>query len=417
MNSVDRAIALIPSTTRPPLLVGHVLDFPAGSFTLDEVRARVAERAARLETLRIAAVRGGRSWVLTGPPEVGLHVREMRVDGRLGEELGERTDAVLRSPLPGGAAPGRAAPGDPLSRDPAPGWDLHLLTCPAEGVQRVCFRIDHALADGIGTAHLAAALLADGPVRGPHAYRPVPRGRTSSAWLRNLPLRRLPPEETVPQGFGAAPDGLETLAYADVPDSSLRTPASRRGVSVNDVFLTAVTGALTAWQRQHGDGVRDLAVMMPMSVREKGAELAPGNASVSVVVRLPCTLATPDDQLCSLIGQSTLHKESGMRDSGWRALLKAPPGLLLRSVLRPELRLATSHININDAYSVLGAPLVAASVLALNGPGLLGYFSLTRTTETARIALLHDRAHPEAAELPGACVRAVEELAELTEGP
>ncbi|NJP43266.1 hypothetical protein HCN08_07610 [Streptomyces sp. PRB2-1] len=59
---------------------------------------------------------------------------------------------------------------------------------------------------------------------------------------------------------------------------------------------------------------------------------------------------------------------------------------------------------------MLGAPLTAASIIALNSPGLLGYVSLTRTTETARIGVLHDRAHAAAAELPAACVRALEEL-------
>ncbi|GAA2985957.1 hypothetical protein JCM13580A_02170 [Streptomyces drozdowiczii] len=78
-------------------------------------------------------------------------------------------------------------------------------------------------------------------------------------------------------------------------------------------------------------------------------------------------------------------------------------------MLRPGLRLAVSHISINGTYRVLGARLSAASILAPNGPGLLGYISLTRTTDTARIGVLHDRVHA-AAELPEACVRALKEL-------
>ncbi|MFJ9569217.1 condensation domain-containing protein [Streptomyces bacillaris] len=398
MSVVDRAFMLFSQGTSRPLLVGHVLDFPVGSFSLEDVRARVAERAVCLETLRTVAVPGARSWVRTAPPDVALHVDEVRVDGPLREE----TDEVLCRPLPGGG-------------DLVPRWDLRVLTCPAEGVQRVCFRIDHAVVDGVGTAHLVAALLADEPVRGPHAYRPPGAGRGSTAWLRTVPYRRFAPDETVPYECGAAPSGRESLAYADVPDASLRALASRWGATVNEICLTALTGALAEGQQRHGGRVRDLWVMMPMSVREAGAELTPGNAALSAVVRLPCSLPTPADRLRSLAAQSRRHKESGLRDSGWRSVLRIPPRLLQRVMLRPGLRLAVSHIAINDTYRVLGAPLTAATVVALNAPGLLGYVSLTRTTETARIGVLHDRAHPAAAGLPGACVRSLEELERLAD--
>jgi hypothetical protein len=391
MNAVDRTFALFSSGASGPLMVGHVLDFAAGAFSLEDLRTRVAERVAGLEALRTAAVPGARSWARTAPPDVALHVDEARGDGSLGEE----TDEALRRPLPGGRAPR---------------WDLRVLTCPAEGVQRVCFRVDHAVVDGVGTAHLVAALLADEPVRGPHPYRPPGAGRGSAAWLRTVPYKRFAPHETVPPGCGAAPSGRGSLAYADVPDSVLRALAARWGATVNDICLTAVTGALAAWQQRHGGGVRDLRVIMPMSVREAGAELAPGNAALSAVVRLPCTLPTPRDRLRSLTGQSRQHKVSGLREGGWGSVLRLPPGLLGRAMLRPGLRLAVSHISINGSYRVLGAPLTAASIIALNSPGLLGYVSLTRTTETARIGVLHDRAHTAAAELPAACVRALEEL-------
>lgn len=397
LNTVDRAFALFSSGTSRPLMVGHVLDFPAGSFTLNDLRARVAERAALLEALRIAVMPGARSWVGTAMPDIGERVDEARVDG----SLGEGTDEALRRPLPGGRAPR---------------WDLRALTCRAEGVQRVCFRVDHAVVDGVGTAHLVAALLADEPVRGPHPYRAPVTSRHSAAWLRTVPYKSFPPHETVPHGCGAAPSGRDSLAYADVPDSSLRALASRWGATVNDICLTALTGALAEGQREHGERVRDLRVMMPMSVRRAGAELTPGNAALSAVVRLPCTLPTPADRLRSLTAQSREHKESGLRDSGWRSVLRVPPGLLRRAMLRPGLRLAVSHIAINDTYRVLGAPLRAASILALNAPGLLGYVSLTRTTTTARIGVLHDRAHPAAAGLPDACVRSLGEL-ESVAGP
>jgi hypothetical protein len=41
---------------------------------------------------------------------------------------------------------------------------------------------------------------------------------------------------------------------------------------------------------------------------------------------------------------------------------------------------------------------------------MLGYFSLTRTTTTARVTVVHDQSHVVAAELPGLWVNALSEL-------
>ncbi len=390
-NALDRAFALLPARGAAPMLVGHVLDFPAGSFTLDALRARVAGRAAGLEALGVVAVPGARSWTRAVTPGAGPHVTGERADGR----LAEATDAVWDEPLPA---------------RPAPGWDLRLLTCRDEGVQRVCFRIDHAVTDGVGTAHLVAALLADDPVPGPHPYRPPAPGRSSLAWLGASPFGRFPEHETVPPGCEAVRSGRTALAYADVPDAELRAVASRWGAGVNDVHLTAVTGALAAFQRRRADRVHDLRVVMPMSVRTREARLAAGNAALPAMLRLPCRAADPGERLAAVTGQTLAHKGSGLREGGRRALLRCPPRLLHRTTTRTPFRLAASHIHIRGDYRVLGAAPLATSVFGLNSPGMLGYFSLTRTAGTARLAVVHDRAHAVVAELPGLWAESLAEL-------
>ncbi|MEU9851820.1 hypothetical protein [Streptomyces sp. NPDC047974] len=399
MNALDRAFAFLSDRATEPFMVGHVLDFPAESFTLDALRARVDERAAGLETLNVAAVPGERSWTRTAPPRAGLHVGAERVDGR----LAEATDAALRRPLPA---------------RPAPRWDLLLLTCRTEQVQRVCFRIEHALTDGVGAAHLLAALLADEPGSGPYPYRPPARGRRgSTTWPAKWPLGKLPAEETVPAGSDAAPSGRVAMAYADVPEADLRAVAARCGAGVNDVYLAAVTGALATLQQRRTGRARDLKVVMPMSVRPRGAALAPGNAALPAIVRLPCTVAAPGQRLEDLAGQTLAHKESGLRESGWRTLLRVPPRLLCRTTERAAFRLAVSHINLDGTYRVLDAPLLGGGVFALNSPGMLGYFSLVRTTDTARVTVVHDRSLAAAAELPGLWVQALTALARHGERP
>ncbi|MFH8253999.1 hypothetical protein [Streptomyces roseolus] len=397
MNALDRAFAFLSDRGPEPFMVGHVLDFPAASFTLDALRARVAERAPRLEPLRVAAVPGARSWTRTAPPRAGLHVSAERVDGR----LAEATDAAQRRPLPD---------------RPAPRWDLRLLTCRTEKVQRVCFRIEHAVTDGVGAAHLLAALLADEPCEGPHPYRPpVRRRRGSASWAATWPLGKLPDRETVPAGSDAARSGQVAMAYADVAEAELRAVASRWGVTVNDVYLAAVAGALAALQEQRTGRARDLRVVMPMSVRLRGASLAPGNAALPAIVRLPCT-AAPRQRLEDLAGQTLAHKGSGLREGGWRTLLRVPPRLLCRTTERAGFRLAASHINLNGTYRVLDAPLLGGGVYALNSPGMLGYFSLLRTAETARLTVVHDRSLVAAADLPKLWVEAVAELAGTVTG-
>ncbi|MFI9004555.1 hypothetical protein [Streptomyces sp. NPDC053541] len=401
-NALDRAFALVPARGRAPMLVAHVLDFPAGSFTLDELRARVAERAPGLAALGVVAVPGARSWTPAAPLDVAAHVTgEEPGGGRQrpgGGRLAEATDAVW----------GRALPARP-----APGWDLRVLTCRSEGVQRVCFRIDHAVVDGVGAAHLVAALLADEPVVGPYPYRPPLAGRGSAAWLRASPLRRPPARETVPAGCEAAPSGRAATAYEDVPDERLRAVAARWGVGVNDLYLTAVSGAFAAFQRRWGGRVEDLRVVMPMSVRTREARLAPGNAALPAMLRLPCTAAGPGERLEAVAAQTLAHKVSGLREGGWASLLRFPPRLLRRAVERADYRLAASHIHVNGAYRVLGAVPLAAGVFGLNSPGMLGYLSLTRTESTARVLVVHDRAHAGLAGLPGLWVEALGELDEL----
>ncbi|MFF8599971.1 hypothetical protein ACF065_25585 [Streptomyces sp. NPDC015232] len=394
-NALDRAFALIPARGRAPMLVAHVLDFPAGSFTLDELRARVAERAPGLAALGVVAVPGARSWTPAAPLDVAAHVTGEEPDGG---RLAEATDAVW----------GRALPAFP-----APGWDLRVLPCRSERVQRVCFRIAHAVVDGVGAAHLVAALLADEPVVGPYPYRPPLAGRGSAAWLRASPLRRPPARETVPAGCEAAPSGRAATAYEDVPDERLRVVAARWGVGVNDLYLTAVSGAFAAFQRRRGGRAEDLRVVMPMSVRTREARLAPGNAALPAMLRLPCTAAGPGERLEAVAAQTLAHKASGLREGGWASLLRFPPRLLRRAVERADYRLAASHIHVNGAYRVLGAAPLAAGIFGLNSPGMLGYLSLTRTETTARVLVVHDRAHAGLAELPGLWVEALGELDEL----
>ncbi|MFF9343859.1 hypothetical protein ACF1CG_29390 [Streptomyces sp. NPDC014773] len=391
-NALDRAFALFHARGAVPVVVGHVLDFPGGSFTLDGLRARVAERTPGLDALHLVATPGARSWTRSVPPGAGSHVSEERADGR----LAEATDAVWRRPLPG---------------RPAPGWDLRVLTCRSERVQRICFRVDHSVVDGVGAAHLVAALLADEPVTGPHPYRPPAAGRASLAWLRASPFGRFPAHETVPAGCGSAPSGRPATAYADVPDAELRAVASRWGAGVNDVYLAAVTGALAVLQERQGAPVRDLRVVMPMSVRTREDRLSPGNAALPAVLRLPCAVTEPGERLADVAAQTLAHKASGLREGGWKALLRVPPALLHRGMERPAFRLVASHIDITGAYRVLGAPPLGASVFGIDSPGMLGYFSLTRAAGTARVTVVHDRSHAAAAELPDLWVNALAELA------
>ncbi len=90
------------------------------------------------------------------------------------------------------------------------------------------------------------------------------------------------------------------LAIADL--DAVRATAHAHGATVNDVVVTAVTGALVDLLARRGEHVAELVVSVPVSRRQQGQADALGNSTGVVPVRVP---AVPDPavRLPALVAQ------------------------------------------------------------------------------------------------------------------
>jgi WS/DGAT/MGAT family acyltransferase len=82
------------------------------------------------------------------------------------------------------------------------------------------------------------------------------------------------------------------LAMMEVPLAALRGAAKAVGGTVNDAFLTAVTGGLRRYHERHGATVDELRVILPINIRAAD-DREFGNRITLLRVRLPVGEADP----------------------------------------------------------------------------------------------------------------------------
>ena len=224
------------------------------------------------------------------------------------EDLVQLADAVLSEPLP---------------RD-RPLWEFWIADRLADGRIGLVGKAHHCMVDGLAAVELGTLLLDPEPElaarRGRARLAPAPRPRTrSSCWpaapgiaraTRSrcwaLPARRRALPAVLPSlGLRTAralagavlpvapPSPLNEpgsparhLATARRPLDELRAIRTAHRVTVNDVLLAAVAGALRRRAQRAGVRPRDLKAMVPVSVRaDAGGEL--GNRITFMFVELP----------------------------------------------------------------------------------------------------------------------------------
>src|SRR5215217_4825016 len=253
---------------------------------------------------------------------------------------------------------------EPLRRD-RPLWEFWIADRLRDGRIGLVGKAHHCMVDGIAAVELGSLLLdaapdaapaeddRDGdwlPAPAPHALELLARG----AWDRTreqLELLRYPlalarsPLALPGLGFRTArtlagavlpvapPSRLNEpgsparhLATARRPLSELRAIRKAHGVTVNDVLLAAVAGALRRHAERAGERPQDLKAMVPVNVRaEDAAEL--GNHITFMFVELPVTVDDPRVRLELVADETRARKESGVpenADVALKALSYAP---------------------------------------------------------------------------------------------
>jgi WS/DGAT/MGAT family acyltransferase len=359
---------------------------PARDRARPSVEALRAKIAARLELvprfrqrlafplLRLAEP----SWVDDESFDVASHVTEL-TSSELPVSLaqfGELTDATLSQPL---------------DRD-RPLWHLYLVPRLEDERVGLIFKMHHALVDGKSAVELSLLLFDLTPDAEPESEprwtpKPAPSGaRLALDALVNGAAEPLRAARGFAQLVGTPGDGslratLRSAAFAfeqdllrSAPTSYLNAPIGprrvlvrhqakmadiveaklRAGVTVNDVCLAAVAGALRRLAAFRGEAPQALKVMVPVSVRADDQRRDLGNRISFAFIKLPVEVASRAKRL-ELVHAETAAFKNSERPAGTGAVLGAI-GMLPEPLKDRAARIASSKRVFNLTVSNIPGP-------------------------------------------------------------
>jgi len=358
-----------------PMQVAAVLVLDTGLAPgLSAIRDTVAERIRVVPRLRQRLVRapfacGRPVWVDDPGFDIRNHVRTVRCPAPGDERaLLDVAAETAMDPLP-------------LAK---PLWSATLVTGLAGGGAALIVVFHHVLADGIGGLAVLAHLVDGGPMAPPSGLfpRPVPprhrlfadalgsRSRAFAhlpAGVRRLrsAVAELAPGGTVrpPRCSLNRPTGpRRALAVARTDLTAVLEVAHAYGGTVNDVVLTAVTGALHTVLRRRGETVDRFVVSVPVSARREASATQLGNQVGVIPVALPAT-GDPLGRLAT-IARITRNRKTAAPGSSAALLgpvFRAIAGLGAFRWFVDRQRLVTTFVtNLrgpDTALSFLGAPV------------------------------------------------------------
>ncbi len=202
-----------------------------------------------------------------------------------------------------------------------PDWPLWRLGWMAQSADRmaVILVVHHVLADGMGGLAVLAALADGVPLPEPPAPVPPPRLgellrsdrfavpdlREALAGLREL--RSPGAGRLAPTSITQPTSSRRQVRVVDCDLTALR----RSDATVNDVVLSAVSGALLQYLTERGERPPALVVSVPISRRATGTEL--GNEVGVVPVAVPAGLSS--DERLRFIAERTAIAKQGIRGS------------------------------------------------------------------------------------------------------
>ncbi len=323
----------------------------ASDFSFERVRSLVAERLDELPQLRYRVAEApfglDRPWFVDDEPDLDYHIRHIAV------------------PSPGGSAELDTLVGRLWSYklDRAkPLWEMWFIEGLDDGRVALLTKIHHCLVDGVSGAGLSEILF-DVSTQPRPANTPQPRRVGPSLPSRQLQLLAgavnlgiMTPyrvirlvDQTVRQQLAARTIPDRPPGYFEAPATRFNAPISQQrtitaarvsldrvkavknayGVTVNDVVLALVTGALRTYLDRSGElPDRALVAQVPVSTRTDAT--AVGNAITSMTVGLPTDLADPAERIRAVHRSSraakqmaeamTAHQIMGLTET-------TPPGL------------------------------------------------------------------------------------------
>ena len=271
----------------------------------------------------------------------------------------------------------------PIPRN-KPLWELHLFRGLAGGKCAVVSSIHHAMVDGVGGNEILGNIYDLKPNHKlppvqPFSAEPIPDSQkrlvdavwdssstTIDAWATYskemleaaqefntrearqsrqallkawpklfTPLQRLP--------FNRACSGERHLAWSEFSFSEFRAIRSRLGVTVNDVALTVVSGAIARYARLHKQRTKSrlMRVMVPVNARPASKEGQLGNQVSILPTNIPLGIDDPIERAKEISETMEKLKQSGIAydlhrlTNFWGGIIPAAYQALFGSLMNP----------------------------------------------------------------------------------
>lgn len=314
----------------------------------------------------------------------------------------------------------------PLDRS-RPLWEFTLIEGLAGGRAALVQKMHHTITDGVGGIRLSVSLVDferdPAPKRGPReAARQIGDDAVKEQAAPPLdPINRTSPVEVVTdalgfalrQPLGMARHGIESAAHlaahpseiapavADaaalagslrrqvlvtdsarsrllrdrslgrrfevmqVPLEEAKAAARKLGGSLNDLFVTAVAGALGTYHDLMSDPCDELRMAMPINLRQKGDDAA-GNDFVPTRIVVPVRPKDPAARFCLVRERLlTVKQEPALAAAGSLAgLFSSLPTAVLVALTRSQTRtidFATSNLRGSPVDLYIGGARIAAN--------------------------------------------------------
>ncbi len=325
LNSMDNLFLKQENGTQPQHTIKAVLLDPAAAsqpLTFDAVRALVPALLENVEPLRwqlLLPRLGARPWWIERPQiDLDYHVNYAKADPPGGDrELAARVSEIVSVGLDRGR----------------PAWQLWYIDGLAGGRIALVLKLHHALADGLASVRLLETIFST------DAGEPLPTAGRASAneqrpnaasWLRMLAIheggaalrfprvlarsartagtirsRRRAGRPGFAEAFAAPTTRFNEpftvdrqFAYVRCDMATIKQIKSAFGVTLNDVFLAACSGAIRSYLDHHGElPAESLTTVVPVAIRPPGAEVDWGNQVTIWSVSLATDVADPVERL------------------------------------------------------------------------------------------------------------------------
>jgi hypothetical protein len=361
-----------------PMVISGFFEL-GGPITVDEVRATLEERLLVHHRFGMRPVPG--RW---GRPVWEAH-RDFDLARHVGASNGEELQAIVN----------RMAAGM-LDRN-KPLWEMEVV----EGDPgAIVVSLHHSIADGVALMQVLLSLC-ERPDRPPPTENgdPPPRRAgplsTVAAAARLALLRPDPP--TV---LKSALSGSKQSAWSSpMPLETLRESARSHGVTVNDLLLAAVTGALRLYLSERGElPTREIRSMVPFNLRPLDVDGPLGNRFGLVLPSLPVTHAASADRLRRVAERMRSIKSSGEATAayaiisamGWSAAIVERA--LVSFFARKASAVTTNVPGPSDLLTFAGVPIERV-VFWVPQAGAIGLgFSLMSYRGSVTVGVLSDTA-------------------------